>query len=132
MPWPLTNAEPSAKPTTVVEQVVKIKSAPTPEKVRNKTTSSRSSSHSPANSRIYAKSLLNDKQFKCLNKLWARESNWNHKADNPESTAYGIPQLLKMTEKNPYRQIELGLKYIEHRYDTPCKALRFSNRNNWY
>lgn len=132
MPWTLTNAEPSAKSTTVVEHVVKKKDAPTPEKVRNKTVTSRSSFHSPTNSRMYARSLVNKKQFKCLNELWTRESHWNHKANNPTSTAYGIPQLLKMTEKNPYRQIDLGLKYIEHRYGTPCKALRFSNRNHWY
>lgn len=132
MPWSFTNADPSAKPTTVVEQVVTTKLAPTPEKVRNTPTTSRSRLHSPTNSRAYAKSKLNDKQFKCLNKLWTRESHWNHRADNPTSSAYGIPQLLNMTEKNPYRQIDLGLKYIKHRYDTPCKALKFSDRNNWY
>jgi hypothetical protein len=131
-PWALTNAEPSAKPTTVVEQVVIKKLVRTPERDKNKSTVSRSRIHTPANSRTYAKTLVSPKQFKCLNTLWTRESNWNHKANNPTSTAYGIPQLLKLTERNPYKQIDLGIKYIKHRYGTPCNALRFSDRNNWY
>ena len=28
-------------------------------------------------------------QFGCLEKLWTRESNWNPRADNPSSSAYG-------------------------------------------
>ena len=33
-------------------------------------------------------------QFPCLNKLWNRESGWNHRAYNESSGAYGIPQAL--------------------------------------
>jgi hypothetical protein len=77
--------------------------------------------------KLYAHMKLgNDKQYRCLVTLWRLESNWNPKADNPRSTAFGIPQLLKMTETNPYKQIDLGLKYITHhriyKGDT-CKAL---------
>ena len=68
----------------------------------------------------------NDKQYRCLVTLWTLESNWNSKAKNPKSSAMGIPQLLKMTETNPYKQIDLGIKYITHhriyKGDT-CKAL---------
>ncbi len=67
--------------------------------------------------------LLDDKQYRCLVVLWRMESQWNPKAKNPKSSAYGIPQLLKMTERNPYKQIDLGLKYIVKRYGNPCKAL---------
>ena len=67
--------------------------------------------------------LLDDKQYRCLVILWRSESQWNPKANNPKSSAYGIPQLLKMTETNPYKQIDLGLKYISYRYGNPCKAL---------
>ena len=67
--------------------------------------------------------LLDDKQYRCLVILWRNESQWNPKAKNPKSSAYGIPQLLKMTERNPYKQIDLGLKYIAYRYGNPCKAL---------
>lgn len=72
-------------------------------------------------------------EWKALFALWDRESRWDYTADNPRSTAYGIPQILNMDEKTPMaRQIELGLKYIQHRYDTPSKALAFHNRNGWY
>jgi hypothetical protein len=72
-------------------------------------------------------------EWNALFALWDRESRWDYTADNPHSTAYGIPQLLKMDEDTPMnRQIELGLKYIKHRYETPSKALAFHNRNGWY
>ena len=66
--------------------------------------------------------LMNAKEFRCVELLWNAESHWNPKANNKKSTAYGIPQLLKMTETNPYLQIDLGLKYIEKRYGSTCKA----------
>jgi hypothetical protein len=79
--------------------------------------------------------LLNDKQYRCLVSLWTLESRWNPKADNPKSSAYGIPQLLNMTETNPYKQIDLGLKYITHhriyKGDT-CKALDRHKRIGHY
>ena len=34
------------------------------------------------------------RQFRCLDSLWTRESNWNHRATNSSSGAYGIPQAL--------------------------------------
>ena len=67
--------------------------------------------------------LSNDKQYRCLVILWRSESQWNPKAKNHKSSAYGIPQLIKMKETNPYKQIDLGLKYIAYRYGNPCKAL---------
>ncbi|HET6727921.1 MAG TPA: hypothetical protein VFG96_00790, partial [Jiangellaceae bacterium] len=33
-------------------------------------------------------------QFGCLDSLWTRESNWDHRAENPSSGAFGIPQSL--------------------------------------
>ena len=76
------------------------------------------------NYKIYAHlKLLDDKQYRCLVTLWRIESQWSPTAKNSKSSAYGIPQLLKMTERNPYKQIDLGLKYIAYRYGNPCKAL---------
>lgn len=66
--------------------------------------------------------LMNAKEFRCIELLWNAESKWNPKANNKRSTAFGIPQLLKMTETNPYSQIDLGLKYINKRYGSTCKA----------
>jgi hypothetical protein len=83
------------------------------------------SAYDPVESyKLYAHmKLLDDKQYRCLVTLWRLESNWSPTAKNSKSSAYGIPQLLKMTETNPYKQIDLGLKYIVKRYGNPCKAL---------
>ena len=76
--------------------------------------------------------LFNSKEFICLNALWAKESQWSAIAKNKRSSAFGIPQLLKMKEKDPYKQIDLGLKYIASRYTTPCKAWAFFKVNGYY
>lgn len=74
-----------------------------------------------------------EKEWKALFTLWNRESRWDYTADNPHSSAFGIPQMLNMSADTPMiRQIELGLKYIDHRYGTPTEALAFHNRNGWY
>jgi len=66
--------------------------------------------------------LMNAKEYRCIELLWNAESKWNPKANNKKSTAFGIPQLLKLTETNHYLQIDLGLKYIAKRYGSTCKA----------
>lgn len=80
-------------------------------------------------------------QFKCLVKLWNRESGWNDRAYNPWSGAYGIPQALpgrKMASagpnwrSNPTTQIKWGLRYIKGRYGSPCGAWSHSERDGWY
>ena len=85
------------------------------------------------NYKLYAHiKLLNAKQYRCLEILWNKESRWDPRADNPNSSAYGIPQLLKMKELDPFKQIDLGLKYISKRHNTPCKALDYHNRKGHY
>ncbi|MFI5496494.1 lytic transglycosylase domain-containing protein [Actinoplanes sp. NPDC051859] len=80
-------------------------------------------------------------QFPCLNKLWNKESGWNHHAENPSSGAYGIPQSLpgsKMASvgddwaSNPATQIKWGLGYIKGRYGSPCEAWGHSQSVGWY
>jgi hypothetical protein len=80
-------------------------------------------------------------EFSCLDRLWVGESDWKWNADNPTSSAYGIPQSLpgeKMAsagpdwETNPATQIEWGLGYIRDVYGTPCAANAFKDANNWY
>jgi hypothetical protein len=80
-------------------------------------------------------------QFGCLNKLWNKESGWNHKARNPSSGAYGIPQAYpgnKMSsagsdwQSNPATQIKWGLGYIKGRYNTPCGAWSRSESTGSY
>ena len=84
--------------------------------------------------KAFAALIINDsKQMRCLDKLWTLESNWRPNAKNKKSSAYGIPQLLKMTETNPYRQIVLGIKYLDHRYKGDvCLALRTHNSKGHY
>jgi multidrug efflux pump subunit AcrA (membrane-fusion protein) len=90
----------------------------------------------------YAMSKLggSGSEFTCLENLWGKESGWNPDAQNPTSTAYGIPQFLNSTwastgiakTSDGYRQIDAGLIYIENRYGSPCGAWSHSQANNWY
>ena len=74
----------------------------------------------------------NFKEFYCVSDLWYLESRWNYKAKNPKSSAMGIPQLLNMKSKDPFYQIDQGLKYIKHRHQTACNALAFHKKKGWY
>ena len=60
------------------------------------------------------------------------ESKWNYRANNKRSSAYGIPQLLNMKERDPYKQIDLGIKYINARYTTACNAYLFFKAKGYY
>jgi hypothetical protein len=85
----------------------------------------------------YAKQELlfrgyHSQDWNCLHKLWTKESNWNHKADNPTSSAFGIAQKLKEKSKDYVTQINNGLRYIEHRYGNPCNAWEFWTKKKWY
>lgn len=80
-------------------------------------------------------------QFACLDKLWTKESNWQVTADNPTSSAYGIPQALPGHRMKSHgakwrtdaaTQIRWGLDYIDDRYGSPCKAWAHSRAVNWY
>jgi len=79
-------------------------------------------------------------EFSCLEALWGKESGWNPDAQNPTSTAYGIPQFLDSTWKGTgiaktsdgYRQIDAGLIYIDSRYGSPCGAWSHSKSTGWY
>lgn len=71
-------------------------------------------------------------EMTCLDQLWTKESNWRHKADNPNSTAFGIAQILGEDAKHPADQIINGLRYIEHRYGKPCEAWKFWRSHYWY
>ena len=98
------------------------------------------------NPRDIARALLGEfgfsqDQFSCLDSLYVGESDWRVDADNPTSSAYGIPQALpgeKMASAgadwatNPETQIRWGLGYIRDVYGSPCSANAFKAANNWY
>ena len=78
-------------------------------------------------------------QFSCLDSLWVSESDWRVDADNPTSSAYGIPQALTELHDLPAdymtsaeSQIRWGLDYIADTYGSPCSAWSFKQANNWY
>ncbi len=78
-------------------------------------------------------------QFSCLDSLWVSESDWRVDADNPTSSAYGIPQALTELHDLPAGymtdaevQIRWGLDYIQDSYGSPCSAWSFKQGNNWY
>jgi hypothetical protein len=82
-----------------------------------------------------------DDQYSCLNRLWTRESHWNYQAHNYRSGAHGIAQALPASKMevissdwrtNPVTQIRWGLRYIETRYSTPCKALAKFKHSRYY
>ena len=80
----------------------------------------------------FAKYNWSDDQFACLAKLWGKESGWNHLADNPNSTAFGVAQMLGEKSLLISVQIDRGLRYLEHRYGSPCVGWRFWQQNKWY
>jgi hypothetical protein len=73
------------------------------------------------------------KEWTCLKSLWTRESRFDNYAKNQRgSSAYGIAQLLREKDHRSEYQILRGLKYIDSRYGSPCKAYKFFLRNNYY
>ena len=71
-------------------------------------------------------------QYRCLSKLYGKESAWNPKARN--GSHYGIPQGKSewLRDQDGYTQVRWGLSYIEHRYSTPCKAYDHWKAKNWH
>ena len=96
------------------------------------------------NHKVFAKTLAKQKlnkifgkqanrEFSALAKLWGKESAWNWKANNPQSSAFGIAQVLRTPEDSTIQyQVNKGIKYIVHRHGTPTKAWKFWLRNGWY
>jgi hypothetical protein len=78
-------------------------------------------------------------QFPCLDSLYMSESGWRVDADNPSSSAYGIPQALTQLHELPAdymtsaeAQIRWGLEYIQATYGSPCSAWSFKSGHGWY
>lgn len=73
------------------------------------------------------------KQFKCVEILWTKESNWNPKSKL--GSHYGIPQgrSIYLKTADPYEQIDWGLKYLSNRYskDYACEALAHFNAKGY-
>jgi hypothetical protein len=101
---------------------------------------------SDADPRTLAKALMpqfgmSSGDFGCVDAVWSQESGWNVHADNPTSSAYGIPQALpgsKMSsagpdwENNPVTQIKWGLGYMKERYGSACGAAAYKQSHGTY
>lgn len=119
LPWhiPITNAYTEPKPTEMSEF-----------------------HWTPRALKLYARQFMrmaypewNLSEHRALMKLWGKESAWNPAADNPNSSAFGIPQLLNLDPSTPAPlQIERGLDYIQHRYEKPSVAWSHWRSNGWY
>ncbi|MER5572124.1 transglycosylase SLT domain-containing protein [Streptomyces massasporeus] len=99
------------------------------------------SSYSIAQIQAMARQLVPSGQFQCFSNIVDHESDWNYKAVNPSSGAYGMFQALpgsKMSSvgadwrTNPATQIKWGLNYMNDRYGSPCDAWSFWQANHWY
>ncbi|MER7898708.1 transglycosylase SLT domain-containing protein [Streptomyces sp. NPDC096046] len=99
------------------------------------------SSYSIAQIQAMARQMVPSGQFQCFSNIVDHESDWNYKAVNPSSGAYGMFQALpasKMSSAgadwrtNPATQIKWGLSYMNDRYGSPCEAWSFWQANHWY
>ncbi|WP_179272498.1 transglycosylase SLT domain-containing protein [Streptomyces sp. XY006] len=98
-------------------------------------------SYTIAQIQAMARQMVPAGQFQCFSNIVDHESDWNYKAVNPSSGAYGMFQALpgsKMSSvgadwrTNPATQIKWGLNYMNERYGSPCDAWSFWQANHWY
>ena len=117
-----------------------------------------SSSNNSAQNRALGRTLAarrgwRARNWTALDALWQGESGWDHQANNPSSSAYGIPQGLVDLHNIPkpywesktgsgkysqYRggdpayQINWGLNYIAGKFGNPQVANAYKKRNGSY
>ena len=84
--------------------------------------------------KLYAHSrIINWTETRCFIALIDRENRqWNPSARN--GSHYGIGQMrnTKYRDLDGYRQIDWTLRYIAHRYSTPCLAWEFFKANGYH
>jgi len=92
----------------------------------------------------YARTLLSTKNYKCISKLYGKESAWRHDAVgnlDGKQRAYGIPQIKNdiIKDKSPLSQVDYGLKYLSRRYGLTadgepdaCAAWAHFQRKGWH
>ena len=83
------------------------------------------------------------REFRALNQMWWKESNWRYEVVNWQGPWRGLGQVNEPFIKgqgftiaeymaSPYIQIRVGAAYIKGRYGTPTSAWAFWLNNNWY
>ena len=93
---------------------------------------STSPSKADMNLKLYAYNKLSWSEFQCYNWLIIKESSWNPKARN--GSHYGLGQMRSKWYKdlNPFKQIDVHIKYIRHRYADACTALHHLETKGWH
>jgi hypothetical protein len=88
--------------------------------------------------RKYINATMHKHEAKCIKLLISKESAWNHKAIgnlNGTNRVYGLLQIKNPIAKdmNPMQQIQLHMRYLEHRYDgSACKAWQHFKDKGWH
>jgi len=88
--------------------------------------------------RKYINATMPKHEAKCIKLLISKESAWNYKAvGNLTGThrVYGLLQIKNPIAKdmNPMQQIQLHMRYLEHRYDgSACKAWSHFKDRGWH
>lgn len=88
---------------------------------------------------LCADTFGDDQVAYCL-QIVQRESGFNHLAQNPRSTAFGLFQFLDKTWKgygyaktdDPAIQAKAGMAYLKARYGTPQRAMDHHHARGWY
>ena len=99
-----------------------------------KTNSVAADNYKPIHYKQYILIQLNDfTEAYCLIELYSKEnSTWDPKARN--GSHVGIPQGRSkyLATVNGVKQIDWGIKYINNRYGSMCKALDHFKRKGWH
>jgi len=90
--------------------------------------------YKPMHYKQYILITLNDlDETHCLIELYSKEnSRWDYKARN--GSHYGIPQGRSkyLAKVDGTKQIDWGIKYINNRYGSMCKALEHFKTKGWH
>ncbi|MFJ4684456.1 transglycosylase SLT domain-containing protein [Streptomyces sp. NPDC091377] len=133
-------AEKAAKEAKEREEAKKEEAA-SRDSAREASSFSVQSSYSVAQIQAMARQMVPAGQWTCFSNIVDHESDWNYKAVNPSSGAYGLFQALPAGKyvsagadwrTNPATQIKWGLNYMNERYGSPCDAWSFWQANQWY
>lgn len=83
--------------------------------------------------RLYAHSrIINYEQFKCLDALITKESNWRVDAKN--GSHYGLGQMRNLNYKklDGFTQVDWSIRYITKRYGSMCNGWRFFKAKGYH
>ena len=87
--------------------------------------------------KAYVRSIYSQSEALCLIRLYGKESAWNKYAignTNGKIQTYGIPQLKNpaVAHMSSIEQVNAGMAYIKHRYETPCAAWKHWQQKGWH